>query len=189
MAKSQIHCWIFLLLLVGVLPARSQDFYAPRSQELKPPPGTSSSVTGKDWIRLRTLVSALSTEQGTQKVFTSNSGLGDAFSSEEHFCSFVAPWRSRLILLPPSQQEATDVDVELRKRPDGTTTCLLTFHHQKPENAITILKLVWLDDSLTKVAFMKGFAQIPDDNASRNRRHAMEDYYNQWRSPSYGGRR
>lgn len=186
LAKNR--AWIFLVLLGGALPGQSQDFYGRpqdyygKPQELKPPPGESSSVTSKDWARLRTLVSALGNEQGTQGIFSSNGGLRDSFTSAEHFCSFVAPWRTRLTPLPASQPEAPDVEVELRKRSDGTTTCLLTFHHQKPENAITILKLVWLDDSLLKLAFLKGFAQIPDDNASRNRRYAIEDSYNsQWR--------
>lgn len=196
MLLEKNRAWIFLLLLAGALPVWSQDYYGRsqdyygRSQELKPPPGTSSSVTGKDWARLRSLVASLGTEQGTQKLFSTNSGLGDSFTSAEHFCSFVAPWRSRLAPLPASQPEAPNVDVELRKRSDGTTTCLLTFHHQKPENAITILKLVWLDDNLMKLAFLKGFAQIPDDNASRNRRYAQEDYYsNQWRNSGSSGRK
>ena len=148
-------------------------------------PTTVAVVTEKEWARLRTLMASLVTEEGTRKAFGTYPGLGEAFTSEDQFSYFVAPWRSRLSVLPATRQEAPDVEVELFPKSDGTMTCMMTYHHQQPANAITIVKTVWQSDNLMKVVFMKGFSQIPDDNAARNRLFRSQDEYNrQWSRPA-----
>ncbi|WP_243318728.1 hypothetical protein [Geothrix paludis] len=101
--------------------------------------------------------------------------MADAFSSEEHFATFVAPWRARLAPLPATRQEAPEVDVDIRSTAEGTTACLVTFHHQEPANAITILRTLWQDDHLLRVVFMKGFTNVRLSSPYRNRMDD-EDY-------------
>ncbi|GLH73134.1 hypothetical protein GETHLI_16360 [Geothrix limicola] len=170
------RAWILSVLLLGVCPGRAQG--------LAPMATPVPAAADKYWGRLRTLVSFLVTDEGTRKVFASHRGLGDSFGSEEHFAYFVAPWRPRLSALPANRQEAGGVELETLQKADGTTTCLMTFHHQEPAHAITILKTVWMDDTLLKVSFMKGFAEIPDDNAARNRQYAREEAYRQYYRPA-----
>jgi hypothetical protein len=146
-------------------------------------------MADKNWTRIRTLISFLITDEGTRKVFTSHRGLGESFGSEEHFSFFVAPWRARLSVLPAARQEALDVDLETLQKADGTTTCLMTYHHQEPANAITIVKTVWQGENLLKVVFMKGFSNILDDNAARNRKYEREESYRQPVRPLPGARK
>lgn len=176
MMQRHTCAWILSALLLGLTSGKAQG--------LMQAPVLGPSAVDKSWNRLRTLMSLLVTDEGTRKAFNNYQTLGDSFSSEDHFSYFVAPWRVRLSVLPASPREAPDVEVEVLSKPNGTTTYLLTYHHQEPANAITIVQSVWLDENLLKVSFMKGFSNVPD-NAGRNRKNAWEESYRQWNSPAY----
>lgn len=150
---------------------------AVRAQTAAPAPRAAT----REWGHLCMLTAALSTEEGTRTIYTSHPELGEAFSSEEHFERFVAPWRNRLAKLPPTPPEAPDVDMDVRPKEDGTTTCLLTFHHEAPAHAITILKTLWRDGHLLKLVFMKGFT-----NVQMGPQRDRYDYGDSYRSPSSG---
>jgi len=181
MTRRVSFAWILPLFLLGVSLTGAQG-PAPASAPVP-------SMADKNWTRIRTLISFLITDEGTRKVFTSHRGLGESFGSEEHFSFFVAPWRARLSVLPAARQEALDVDLETLQKADGTTTCLMTYHHQEPANAITIVKTVWQGENLLKVVFMKGFSNILDDNAARNRKYEREESYRQPVRPLPGARK
>jgi hypothetical protein len=86
--------------------------------------------------------------------------LVDSYASPDFFLSFVAPWRPRLAALPQSPGEAENVEVEATRYPQGGSSLRLTYHHELPKNAITIVTSVWQGDVLVKLAFMKGFANV-----------------------------
>lgn len=176
MTHRMNRAWILSLLLWGGFPAGAQG--------LAPTPAPVPSAVDTNWNRLRSLMSFLITEEGTRKVYATHRGIGEAFISDDQFSYFVAPWRPRLFALPNSRQEAPDVDLEVLPKADGTTICLMTYHHQQPVNAITIVKTVWMDEGLLKVVFMKGFSHITDDNAERNRMHSREEAYRQLARPA-----
>jgi hypothetical protein len=123
-------------------------------------------VTMAEWTRLRELTAALTTEHGTRALFERSPSLVEAFSSEDVFFAFVAPWRSRITRLPASLQEAQDVEVEVKRDGRGSSTFRLTYYHQQPANAITILRAGWQGDSLFKLGFMKGFTHEQTNDAA-----------------------
>jgi hypothetical protein len=55
-------------------------------------------------------------------------------------------------------------------RPNGSSIIRLTYYHQQPANAITILKAVWQGDTLMKLGFMKGFTHEQTNDASGDHR-------------------
>ncbi|HEX9082028.1 MAG TPA: hypothetical protein VF768_07095 [Holophagaceae bacterium] len=138
-----------------------------RAQGVVPPLVTAGPVTPKLWSHLRVLVSQLGTEEGTRTVFLENPGLGDAFSSLDTFDYFIKPWRTRLVPLPATLQEARHLDLDLDRMSDGTSICRITFHHPGEARAITIMKTVWRGEHLVKLEFLKGFVQAFDRNARR----------------------
>jgi len=162
MTRGMCRAGILACFLFGGVAVRAQGTGDPAA-------GSLSQPTPQEWARLRALVDALVTEEGTRKVFSSQSNLADSFSSEEHFATFVAPWRTRLVPLPLTRQDASAVDVDIRRTAEGITACLMTFHHEEPVNAITIMRTLWRDDHLLKVIFMKGFANIRLSSPHRNR--------------------
>lgn len=170
MKLRTIRAWLISFCLLGAPPVWAQS--APQTAT------PATRMAAKEWGRLCMLTAALSTEEGTRTIFASHPDLSEAFSSEEHFERFVAPWRSRIVKLPATPPEAPDVDVDVRPKDDGTTTCLLTFHHETPANAITILKTLWQDGRLMKVVFMKGFT-----NVQMGPKRDRYDYEDSSRSP------
>ncbi len=138
----------------------------------EPPP---VQVSKAEWNRLRELASALATEDGTRDLYTKCPRLMETFSSADYFHTFVAPWRPRLAPLPSSQKEAEGVDLEVTRDAYGASTYRLTYHHEQPANAITIVKSVWQGETLLKLTFLKGFANIevgPASGVHRNWRGA-----------------
>jgi hypothetical protein len=163
------RAWILFLLMLGASLAFAQGPI--------PVPAPAPLATDGNWARVRTLVSFLITDEGTRKAFANHRSLGESFGSADQFSYFVAPWRARISVPPATRQEALDVGMETLQKADGTTTCVMTYHHREPPNAITIVKTIWLDESLQKLVFMKGFSNIPGDNAERNRRYEREESY------------
>jgi hypothetical protein len=151
------------ILLVGSL-ANGQDLNVD---------GPARQVTKAEWNRLRALAAALSTEDGTRDLFARSPMLGEAFSTLDYFFDYVAPWRPRLAALPPSQQEAEGVEVEVTRDGHGASVFRLTYHHEAPANAITIIKTVWQGETLMKLVFMKGFANLDYSPAAGTHRYPV----------------
>ena len=173
MPKPPYNAGLFLLPMLLALPALPQDSASNKTpvQTLRPSPAT------KDWNRLRDLVTAFITEEGTRKVFSEQGRLAESFASDDSFSRFVAPWRARLSALPATQEEASNVEFEVNQKEDGTTSYLMTFHHPGPANALTIVRTLWQDGSLLKVTFMKGFSNIPFNHSMHDRLMTRDDYY------------
>lgn len=165
--KHTALAWMLALLAHPQAPLRAQ---APASPAQPP-------VSKGEWARLSSVAAALCSEQGTQGLYISQPALADSFASDAFFSEFVAKWRPRLSPLPAAWKEGGNIDVDVRHREDGTTTYMVTFHHEQPENAITILKTVWQDQALIKVDFMKGFSHVSFDNASKIRQQNQADDY------------
>lgn len=118
-------------------------------------------LSQSEWSRLKTLAESLRTSEGCSRVFRTQPDLASAYSSEEFFLGKMVGWQGRIQLINEKQEQAKDLTLEVLRREDGTQIYYLTFHHQEPPNAITILKSVWRADSLVAVDLMKGFAKVP----------------------------
>jgi len=143
--------WLAIPMLVAGPRANAQDGMDR---------GSDLQVPQVEWIRLRGLAEALVTEEGTKALFARSPRLMDAYSSVDYFLTFVAPWRPRLTTLPLAQQDAEKVEVEVTRGASGISSFRLTYHHDRPENAITIVKSVWQGEMLLKLLFMRGFANV-----------------------------
>lgn len=165
-------CVTTLGLVSPTLPAQDSD-----ATEAPTPP-----VSKAEWKRLQTLTSKLVSEEATLKLYQESPGLGDSFGSNESFSDLVSKWRQKISPLMDTWSDSPNVEVKVNRKEDGTDVFFLTFYHEKPANSMTILKTVWSSNNLLKISFLKGFANVPYDNASRVRYlNKQEDDMRRWR--------
>ena len=134
---------------------------APMAAQTAPAPPAMPKLSQSEWSRLKALTDNLRSPEGCRRVYRAQPGLASAYSSEEFFLGKMANWQGRIQPLEEKQEQAKDLTLEILRREDGTQAYYLTFHHQEPANAITILKSVWRDDSLVALDLLKGFAKVP----------------------------
>jgi hypothetical protein len=114
------------------------------------------------WQTLAEITRQLKSDEGTLAIFRNSPGLQGRFPSEEHFQDFVGKWRQRLMVLPPRPDDPNatdDISWEINPR-DSAQVVSLTFHHKIPENAITVLKIVWENDQVADITFSRGFSSV-----------------------------
>lgn len=134
----------------------------PTTMIASPSEMTPSPIGLPPWSKLRQVVSQLRTEEGTLRLFRVSPKLGDAYSSERHFEDFIKTWRERILDIPETATSSptSPVTWEILHGIERDSI-YLTFHHEKPAMAITILKMMWEEGELTKIVFMRGFSQTP----------------------------
>lgn len=122
---------------------------------------TSLLLTRKEWAELKSLVAALSTEEGSRDFFRKTYRLSQGFSSEAHFLEYVAPWRPSLRLLPDQEEQAGEV-VELRviEKREGLSIYLTFFRDKAPPGDLVFLRTTWVNGELIQVNFLKGSSAI-----------------------------
>lgn len=150
----------FQILLAGE-NTRYSGHRVPLALPMSSPFSMTDAATLPEWSQIRRMTELIRTDNGSLALLQEMPQVEEKYGNESYFLDLIKKWRDKVPILPEkpaSVDESGSSWVVLENGPSRTIS--ITFHHEVPENSITIMSITWVDQKVTNLSFAGGFDNV-----------------------------
>lgn len=166
---TKLQCSVFWGLACVSILAGSEGSYSFHDHRhriqlgipISAPFTVADAVRLPEWNQIRRMTELIKTDRGALDLLREMPLVEANYADESYFLDFIQKWRERIPVLserPNLEDENGSSWIVLEN--EEARTIAITFHHDVPENSLTIMKITWVDEQITNLSFTRGFGDV-----------------------------